>query len=73
MVRQLLARLDIEPISATDSLRALNWLSKLYHSRGVGFHDCLIAAAAVRLRVPVATLDVKHFRSIPAVKVIRPY
>ena len=33
----------------------------------------LIAAAAVRLHIPVATLNDKHFRSIPSVKVIRPY
>ena len=73
MVRQLITRLEVEPITATDSACALKWLSKSYHSRGVGFHDCLIAASAVRLHVPVATLNEKHFRSIPTVKVVRPY
>jgi predicted nucleic acid-binding protein len=72
-VRQLLARFQLEPITASDSSRALDWLGKHFHSRGVGFHDWLIAAAASRLRVPVATLNVKHFRAIPSVRVSRPY
>ena len=72
-IRQVLAPFEIEPITAEDSKRALRWLDCLYHSHGVGFHDCLIAAAAVRLRVQIATLNQKHFRSIRSVKVLRPY
>ena len=71
-LRQFLGRFQVEPISAADSTRALKWLDKLFHSRGIGFHDCLIAAAA-RLHVPIATLNEKHFRAIPSVKVVRPY
>ncbi len=72
-IKQLLARFRVEPIVADDSMRALNWLKKYYPSHGVGFHDCLLAAAAVRLRVPVATLNVRHFRALPSVQVVRPY
>ena len=72
-IDQLLARFDLEPIVADDSVRSLNWLKKYYHSHGVGFHDCLLAAAAVRLHVPIATLNEKHFKVLPSVKVIRPY
>ncbi len=72
-IRQFLARFQVEPISAADSTRALKWLGRLFHSHGIGFHDCLIAAAAVRLHIPVATLNEKHFRAIPSVKVVRPY
>jgi predicted nucleic acid-binding protein len=72
-IDQLLARLQEVPITDDDSTRALNWLRKYYHSHGVGYHDCLVAAAAARLRIPVATLNEKHFRVLPGVKVIRPY
>lgn len=72
-IRQLLARFHMEPITSDDSERAIGWLGKLHHSRGIGFLDCLIAAAAIRLRIPVVTLNVKHFRAISGLKVIRPY
>jgi len=72
-IDQLLDRFETEPIVADDSARALIWLRKFYHSRGVGFHDCLLGAAAVRRRIPLATLNEKHFKALPGVKVIRPY
>jgi predicted nucleic acid-binding protein len=72
-IDQLLARFQIEPITADDSVRALNWLRKYYHAHGVGFHDCLLAALAIRLRIPVVTLNEKHFKVLPGLKVIRPY
>lgn len=72
-IDQLLARFKVEPIVAGDSVRALNWLKKLYHSHRVGFHDCLLGAVAVRNRIPVATLNEKHFKALPGVKAIRPY
>jgi predicted nucleic acid-binding protein len=72
-IDQLLARFELESITTGDSVRGLILLRKFYHARGVGFHDCLLGAAAIRLRVPVATLNEKHFRALPGVKVIRPY
>jgi hypothetical protein len=72
-IRQLLARFHVEPISTADSTRALKWLTRYFHSHNIGFHDSLIAAAAVRLHIPVATLNEKHFRAIPSVRVVRPY
>lgn len=72
-VEQLLARFETEAITSADSSRALNWLRKYYHSRGVGFHDCLIGATAVRIEATVATLNDKHFAQLPGVRVHRPY
>jgi tRNA(fMet)-specific endonuclease VapC len=72
-IDQLLARFSIEPIDRDDSVRALSWLRKYFHTRGVGFHDCLLGAASVRRRIPIATLNEKHFKALPGVKVIRPY
>ncbi|MGH7133183.1 MAG: PIN domain-containing protein, partial [Phycisphaerales bacterium] len=42
-------------------------------SSGVDWVDCLVAATAMRLGVPVATINEKHFRPIRGLKVIRPY
>jgi predicted nucleic acid-binding protein len=72
-IDQLLGRFHIEPIETEDSVRALTWLRKYFHAHGVGFHDCLLGAAALRLRIPISTLNEKHFKVLPAVKVIRPY
>jgi predicted nucleic acid-binding protein len=72
-IDQLVARFQIEPIVTGDSVRALTWLRKYFHARGVGFHDCLLGAAAVRRRIALATLNDKHFRALPGVRVIRPY
>jgi hypothetical protein len=72
-IEQLLARFAIEPITDGDSVRALNWLKKYHRSHGIGFHDCLLAACAVRNRIPIATLNEKHFKPLPGVKIIRPY
>ena len=72
-IDQLLARFQIEPISSHDSVRALQWLARYFHSHAVGFHDCLLGAAALRLRIPLATLYEKHFKPVPGLKVIRPY
>lgn len=72
-IAQLLARFHNEPIASGDSTRAVTWLRKFHHSRGVGFHDCLLGAAALRRKTPFATLNEKHFRALPGVKVVRPY
>jgi predicted nucleic acid-binding protein len=72
-IDQLLARFQNEPIASGDSTRALTWLRKYYHSRGMGFHDCLLGAVAVRRKIPIATLNEKHFQGLPGVKVVRPY
>jgi tRNA(fMet)-specific endonuclease VapC len=72
-IDQLFARFRVEAITAHDSILALKWLSRFYHASGVGFHDCLLGAAAVRMRIPIATLNDKHFKPLPGVKVVRPY
>jgi predicted nucleic acid-binding protein len=72
-VDRLVSRFHTEAISPHDSVLALKWLRKRHHSHQVGFHDCLIGAAAARLRISVATLNEKHFRALPGVKVVRPY
>ena len=72
-IDKLLARFQEALIDRHDSVRALKWLKKYYYSHATGFHDCLLAAAALRLHAPIVTLNEKHFRVLPGVQVIRPY
>jgi predicted nucleic acid-binding protein len=65
--------IDIVHVESGDSIQALDWY-RLYHlSRGIGFLDCLVAAAARRMDCQVHTFNTKHFRVIPGLKMKRPY
>ena len=68
-----LATLDITEIESGDSIQAFQWYRSFHLSRGIGFLDCFIAAAARRLGCSVYTLNAKHFRIIPGLKVVSPY
>jgi len=56
-----------------DFAAALDWLMRLHLSHRIGFPDCLIASSALRLGVPVVTLNDRHFRLFRGLTVIRPY
>jgi len=56
-----------------DSEAAIKLLVALHLSHNVGFEDCLIAATALRLDLPVVTLNERHFRLFRGLRVIRPY
>jgi predicted nucleic acid-binding protein len=68
-----LATVQIVQIESGDSIQALEWY-RLYHlAGGIGFLDCFVAAAAYRLGCQIHTLNTKHFRAIPGLKIMRPY
>ncbi len=52
---------------------ALDHLARLHLSHDVDLPDCLIAATAIRLDIPVSTVNDRHFRLFKGLKVIRPY
>jgi tRNA(fMet)-specific endonuclease VapC len=56
-----------------DSEDALKFLARFHLSNNLGFGDCLIGTTALRISLPVATLNVRDFRLFPGLKVIRPY
>lgn len=68
-----LATVEIVQVESGDSVQALEWFRSYHLSRGVGFLDCFVAAAARRLNCQVYTLNTKHFKSIPGLKTTRPY
>lgn len=73
LVQRTLAVLPVVHIEPDDSMWALEQYAALHLSRGVGFLDCLVAAAAARLRCAVHTLNEKHYRGLPGLRVERPY
>jgi predicted nucleic acid-binding protein len=68
-----LKTVEIIQIESGDSIQALEWYRSYHLSRGVGFLDCFVAAAARRLDCQVHTLNTKHFGAIPGLKTFRPY
>ncbi len=60
-IARLLARFQVEPLSPVISTGALDMLRQFKLSHAIGWPDCLIAATAIRLEIPVATLNDRHF------------
>jgi predicted nucleic acid-binding protein len=68
-----LATVEMVQVESGDSIQALEWYRSDHLSRGIGFLDCFVAAAARRLDCQGHTLNTKHFRAIPGLKTLRPY
>jgi predicted nucleic acid-binding protein len=68
-----LAGYTILQLESGDSERARQWFEQFHLSHGVGILDCLIAAIALRLRMPFYTFNLKHFQVIPGLEVQAPY
>ena len=62
---------EFTPVECThaDLLDGLDLLAKHRLAHGVDWHDCVIAATARRMGVPVLTINVKHFRCFAGLKV----
>lgn len=68
-----LAKLKQCSIKSADMLTAIALVRTLTLSHGVGWPDCFIAATCLRLRLPLMTLNDRHFKPIRGLSVIRPY
>lgn len=68
-----LSTVEIVQVESGDSMQALECYRSYHLSRGIGFLDCFVAAAARRLDCQVHTLNTKHFRIIPGLRTKRPY
>ena len=52
-------------LSAEIGIRADTWMEQYHLAHGVGVADCLIAATAFSLAVPLLTANARHFRCFP--------
>jgi len=59
--QKILSRLAVAYLTLDDQDWALERLSLYHLSHGVGGLDCLIAAPAARLGLPLYTLNLRHF------------
>jgi len=59
--------------SEATSQLALDWYRQFHLSDGVGFLDCLIGAAAYQHSLVLCTLNDKHFRPFPDIRIEQPY
>lgn len=64
---------EIVWIDEAQSQLADRWHRRFRLSKGIGYLDCLIGAAAFCSSTPLSTLNDKHFRILPGVVVSRPY
>lgn len=72
-VDRLLRSFILVAIESDDSFVALRWFREWHLSHGVGMLDCLIGAAARRLKVPFFTRDKDHFSLFPDINLSQPY
>jgi predicted nucleic acid-binding protein len=70
---ELLVPFQILHPNQADSISSLTLLREHKLAHVTGYLDCLIAATALRLKMPISTLNEKHFRPIPGIQIIRPY
>lgn len=73
LLEGLLAGYEVVYLTPADCMWASEQHRRLHLSHGVGVMDALIASSAIRLDVPLYTLNLKHFQLLPGVRAIRPY
>ncbi len=72
-VLKLVGQLEMIETTESDLIWATDMLSLYRHSHNVDSFDCVIAASAVRLNIPIFTRNLKHFSILAGHLVIAPY
>jgi predicted nucleic acid-binding protein len=63
------SEVEVIQLSAEIGFRADTWMEQFHLSNGVGVADCLIAATAAALGLPLLTGNPRHFRCFPTLEV----
>ncbi len=61
------------PLLDEEVVWAQNQLAQYHLSHNIGVLDCLIASSAYRLKLPLYTLNIKHFQPMIGELAQRPY
>ena len=72
-VERLLKDFTVLTPTQDDFAEAVTLYRALSLSHGVEFLDCLVAATALRLNIPIQTRNVKHFSAVPGLSAVQPY
>ncbi len=70
---RFLRQFVVEHPTSDDNRWAMRQLGRFYLSHGIHLQDVMIASVAVRLDVPLYTLNLKHYEPLPGLRAIRPY
>jgi predicted nucleic acid-binding protein len=70
---QMLEKFDQVETNSQDTAQAIELLKSFRLSHGVDGYDCLIAAASLRLDLPLYTLNLKHFTPMIGTLAVKPY
>jgi predicted nucleic acid-binding protein len=70
---RFLRQFFVEHPTADDNRWAMRQLGRYYLSHGAHLQDVMIASVAVRLSVPLYTLNLRHYLPLPGVQALRPY
>jgi tRNA(fMet)-specific endonuclease VapC len=70
---RLLRQFRIEHPTPDDNRWAMRQVAAFHLSHSIELQDAMIASVAARLAVPLYTMNLKHFQSLPAVDATAPY
>ena len=70
---RFLRKFRVEHPTPDDNNWAMHQFAQYHLSHSVDFPDVMIASVAVRLNVPLYTLNIKHYAPLPNLNDIRPY
>lgn len=71
--KKFIKQLDLEYIQVEDQKLAFQFQAQYRLSHNVGSEDCLIAAVAERIQLPLYTINMKHFRVLIPTLAQKPY
>lgn len=69
VLRQTLAACEVHPVSVLIAEHGGLWRRDYRASHGVGLNDALIAATAFAAKLPLATLNAKHYPMLDCVEI----
>jgi len=70
---QFFQHTSIIQIQPAISQLAFDWMETFHLSHGLEIADALIAATAVSQQLILYTRNIRHFQSLPGLRVVRPY
>lgn len=74
-IKKQLREIDVEVQEVTDKIsnQTGSLFERHYHAHGLGIMDAFIAATAMILHETLATQNIKHFRFIKDLELVKPY
>ncbi len=72
-ILRFLKQFPIEHPIEADNNWAMRQFARFHLGYGIELTDMMIASVAVRLSVPLYTLNIKHYVPLPGVNAVRPY